>query len=62
MVSFVAFTIGAVAWIFFWAIGVKSFDAFLIMLLIFLPAVGYQVFGPGIRKMMGQSPPPSTTD
>lgn len=62
MVSIVAFTIGAMAWIFFWAIGVKSFDAFLIMLCIFLPAAGYQVFAPGIKKMIGQEPPPSTTD
>jgi hypothetical protein len=62
MVSFVAFTIGACAWIFFWAIGLKPFDAFLIMLVIFLPAAGYQVFSPGIKKMLGQSPPPSTLD
>ena len=60
MVSLVAFTIGAVAWIFFWAIGLKSFDAFLIMLAIFLPAAGYQVFSPGIKKMLGGSPPPSS--
>ena len=62
MVSLVAFTIGAVAWIFFWAIGTKPFDAFLIMLVIFLPAAGYQIFGPGIKKMLGQAPPPSSTE
>lgn len=62
MVSFVAFTIGAVAWIFFWSIGVKPFDAFLIWLAIFLPAAGYQVFSPGIKKMLGQTPPPSSTE
>ena len=59
MVTLVALTIGLVAWIFFWAIGVKSFDSFLIMLVIFLPAAAWQVFSPGIKKMLGMSPPPS---
>jgi hypothetical protein len=59
MLSLVALTIGLVAWIVFWAIGVKPFDAFLITLLIFLPAAAWQIFGPGIKKMLGQSPPPS---
>jgi Mn2+/Fe2+ NRAMP family transporter len=58
MISLVALTIGLVAWIFFWATGMKPFDAFLIMLVIFLPAAAVQVFGPGIKKMMGQTPPP----
>lgn len=61
MVSIVALTIGLVAWIVFWAIGVKSVDSFLIMLVIFLPAAAWQVFGPGIKKMLGQNPPPSST-
>lgn len=61
MTSLVALTVGLVAWIVLWAIGAKPFDAFLVTLLIFLPAAAWQVFGPGIKKLMGQSPPPSST-
>ena len=59
MVSLVALTIGLVAWILLWALGAKPFDAFLVTLLILLPAAAWQIFGPGIKKMLGQSPPPS---
>lgn len=61
MMTLVALTIGLVAWIILWAIGTKPFDAFLLTLLIVLPAAAWQVFGPGIKKMLGQSPPPSST-
>ena len=61
MVTLVAFTVGLVAWIVLWAIGVKPFDAFLVTLLILLPAAAWQIFSPGIKKMMGQAPPPSST-
>jgi hypothetical protein len=40
---------------------VKAFDAFLVALVILLPAAAWQIFGPGIKKMMGQTPPPSST-
>ena len=60
MTSIVALTVGLVVWIVLWALGVKSFDAFLVCLVIFLPAAAWQVFSPGLKKMMGQSPPPST--
>ena len=59
MISVVALTIGLMAWILLWALGAKPFDAFLVTLLILLPAAGWQIFGPGIKKMFGQSPPPS---
>jgi predicted PurR-regulated permease PerM len=61
MASLVALTVGLVAWIVLWAVGVKPFDAFLVTLLIFLPAAAWQVFSPGIKKMTGQAPPPSST-
>jgi hypothetical protein len=61
MTTLVALTVGLVAWIVLWALGVKSFDAFLVTLLILLPAAAWQVFGPGIKKMMGQTPPPSSS-
>jgi hypothetical protein len=61
MMTLVAFTIGLVVWIVLWALGAKPFDAFLVCLLILAPAAAWQVFGPGIKKMLGHSPPPSST-
>jgi hypothetical protein len=61
MATLVAFTIGLCAWIILWALGAKPFDGFLVTLLIVLPAAAWQVFGPGIKKMMGKTPPPSST-
>ena len=59
MMTLVATTIGLVVWILLWAMGAKPFDAFLVTMVIMLPAAAWQIFGPGIKKMMGQSPPPS---
>ena len=59
MMTLVAATIGLVVWILLWALGAKPFDAFLVTMVIILPAAAWQIFGPGIKKMMGQSPPPS---
>jgi hypothetical protein len=61
MATLVALTVGLVAWILLWAIGWKPVDAFLVTLVILLPAAAWQIFGPGIKKMMGQTPPPSST-
>jgi hypothetical protein len=61
MMTLVALTVGLVAWIVLWAIGWKPVDAFLVMLLILVPAAAWQIFGPGIKKMLGQTPPPSST-
>jgi hypothetical protein len=61
MTTLVALTVGLVAWIILWAIGAKPFDAFLVALLIVLPAAAWQVFGPGIKKMLGQTSPPSSS-
>jgi hypothetical protein len=60
MATLVAFTLGLVAWIVLWALGSKPFDAFLVFLVILLPAAAWQIFGPGIKKMLGQTPPPSS--
>ena len=59
MVTLVALTVGLVIWIVAWSIGVGAFDAFLLTLLIVAPAAAWQVFSPGIKKMLGQSAPPS---
>jgi hypothetical protein len=61
MMTIVALTVGLVGWILLWALGAKPFDAFLVTLVILLPAAAWQIFGPGIKKMLGQSPPPSST-
>ena len=61
MTTLVALTVGLVAWIVLWSLGSKPFDAFLVTLLILLPAAGWQIFGPGIKKMLGQTPPSSST-
>ena len=55
MATLVALTAGLVTWIILWAIGAKPFDAFLVAMLILLPVAAWQVFGPGIKKMLGQS-------
>jgi hypothetical protein len=60
MTTLVALTVGLVAWIVLYAIGAKPFDAFLVTLLILLPAAAWQIFGPGIKKLLGQTPPPSS--
>ena len=59
MTTLVAATVGLVLWITLWAIGQKPFDAFLVFLLILLPAAAWQIFGPGIKKMLGHQTPPS---
>jgi hypothetical protein len=48
-----------VAWIVLWSIGVKPFDSFLVTLLFVVPAAAWQIYGPAIKKMLGQTPPPS---
>jgi hypothetical protein len=59
MPTLVAFTLGLVVWIIVWAIGVKPFDAFLLVFVFVLPAAAWQIYGPAIKKMLGQAPPPS---
>jgi hypothetical protein len=59
MPTLVAFTVGLVVWIVVWAIGVSAFDAFLLVFLFVLPAAIWQIYGPAIKSMLGQAPPPS---
>ena len=46
MPTLVAFTLGLVVWIVVWAIGVKPFDAFLLVFVFVLPAAAWQIYGP----------------
>ena len=59
MMTLVALAVGLVAWIVLWSSGAKPFDAFLVTLLILLPAAAWQIFGPGIKKLLGHTPPPA---
>ena len=59
MTTLVALTFGLAVWILLWALGTKPIDAFLVTLVIVIPAAAWQIFGPGIKKALGQDPPPS---
>jgi hypothetical protein len=61
MLTLAALTVGLVVWIFFWAIGWKPVDSFLLTLLIVLPAAAWQIFGPGIKKLVAGGEPPTTS-
>jgi hypothetical protein len=60
MVTLAAFTFGLVVWIVIWGTGGSSFDGFLLTIAITLPAAAYQIFAPGIKKMLGAGEPPSS--
>ena len=51
----VAFTIGMVWWVCAWALGVKSFDAFMITALILVIAAGWYVARPYLQSFLGRS-------
>lgn len=51
----VATLIGFVWWIAAWALGVKSFDAFLVTLALILGATAVYVFKPYVQRMLGHS-------
>ena len=60
MQTLVALTFGLVVWLVFWAIGWKPIDAFLLFLLIVVPAAAWQIFGPGLKKLLTGEEPPTT--
>ena len=59
MAVIVSLTVGLCIWIVAWAIGVKAFDAFLLTVLIVLPAAAWQIYGPYVKKLLGQGEPPA---
>ena len=59
MITLVALTMGLVVWIVVWATGAKPIDAFLLALVIIIPAATWQIFGPGIKKLISGDEPPS---
>ena len=48
----VALTVGLVVWIVLWALGVKSFDAFLITILLVVSAAAARIAEPFIRDRL----------
>ena len=54
MTILVALLVGLVSWIVGWALGMKSFDAFLITLAIVLVATTQRLFAPFLKQLMGR--------
>ena len=54
MTILVALLVGLVWWIVGWALGMKSFDAFLITLAIVLAATTQHLFAPFLKQLMGR--------
>ncbi|HKP88814.1 MAG TPA: hypothetical protein VJT75_02450 [Thermoleophilaceae bacterium] len=48
----VALTVGLVAWIVLWALGVKSFDAFMITILLVVVAATARLVEPFVRERL----------
>ena len=58
MVILVALTIGLVWWVSAWALGVKSFDAFMVTALIVVLAAGWYVVRPYVQSFLGRGEQP----
>ena len=58
MVVLVALTIGLVWWISAWALGVKSFDAFMLTALIVVLAAAWYVARPFVKSFLGRGEQP----
>ena len=52
MQVFVALTVGLVIWIVLWALGVKSFDAFMITILLVVSAATARIAEPYVRDRL----------
>lgn len=48
----VALTVGLVAWIALWAFGTKSFDAFLITIVLVISAATFRIIEPHLKKLL----------
>ena len=48
----VALTVGLVAWIVLWSLGVKSFDAFMITILLVVSAATARIVEPFVRDRL----------
>ncbi len=59
MVVLVAFTIGLIFWVAAWSFDIKSFDAFLVTVLLTVAAAGYMIAKPFVDQLMGRSDEPA---
>jgi hypothetical protein len=53
----VALTVGLVWWVSAWALGIKSFDAFIVTTLLVVGAAAWQVAKPFFQSFMGRGQP-----
>ena len=57
----VALTVGLVWWVTAWALGIKSFDAFLLTVLIVVSAAAWVMIKPFVDDLLGRGDAPSET-
>ena len=57
MIVLVAFTTGVVFWIVAWSFGIKSFDAFMVVVLLTVIAATIRVVAPFVNQMLGREAP-----
>lgn len=49
----VALTVGLIIWIVAWAFGIKSFDAFMVVILLVVGAISVRIVSPFVRRQLG---------
>lgn len=54
MVVLWALLVGLVIWISAWALGIKAFDSFLVLLLLVVSAVAFRAIKPFLDKQLGR--------
>ena len=54
----VALTVGLVWWVTAWALGIKSFDAFMLTAVIVVAAAGWYVAKPFVQSFIGRGEQP----
>ncbi len=57
MIVLVAFTVGMVFWITAWSFGIKSFDAFMVLVLLTVIAATIRVVSPFVNQLLGREAP-----
>jgi hypothetical protein len=61
MAVLVALTVGLVWWVTAWALGIKSFDAFLLTVLIVVSAAAWVIVKPFVDDLLGRGDARSET-
>ena len=59
MIVLVALTVGLVFWIVAWSFGVKSFDAFMVVILLTVTAAAIRIVTPFLNQLLGREAPAS---